>query len=142
MSKGFISSSSCCWEHTNLFFRGLNLFLVGNSSWQVSHGSVTSDTLGSPITPRALPPVSSNGLSGPHVLSWLSHSKSSVMHCPILSWTYGGRFHDSFTQASFQTLKEAPQGWHCQVQLPAWDGPRPPYATLTAPSVFCCFTGA
>lgn len=62
------------------------------------------------------------------LLSWSSHTDSPAIY--FLSsgalWSHGERVHDPL---AFMILKPELCGWHCWVQLPAWDEPWPIWIT-------------
>lgn len=117
VSKGlhdYSSSFSTCHIH---FFLGLAPLLVCSCSWQMSHDSCMSNSLGCPWQPILhIHTASCSGLSQP-IYRDFSPITDYVTSAAL--WDCRRRTHNSFNLVSFILLMPVLCGWHCRVQLPA-----------------------
>jgi hypothetical protein len=96
---------------------GLVPFFVNSSPWQKSHGfSINNSSNRAQATCPQLHKMTSQSLL----------SLQGLYTCflaPVAIWNHRGRLHHPFSVSSFMILKLKPYERHCQVLLPALDGP-------------------
>lgn len=106
-------SSLLVWFHSmpTVTLGGCATVMASPVSWHFHWNTVSTFTASS----AQFDTVASQGL-----LARDSDSTTHLLDSDIL-WNYGTRFHDTFSLASFLTLKPIVYGWHFQVLQPAQD---------------------